>query len=92
MLGSVRDLEVANTPTHYHRLSASLVKRNDGGYHPEYNLCGTGTTCQEACGDGFQACQPTLSQETTLLCYNPDEGEICCPGGQGSASTPLIAI
>ncbi|KAK1827329.1 hypothetical protein QBC39DRAFT_362098 [Podospora conica] len=64
----------------YTSSNASLMRRQSG-YHPEFNTCGTGTTCTEACGSGFETCLAVGS--SALFCYNPRDGQTCCPGGSG---------
>ncbi len=64
---------------------ASLVGRDDRiynpGYPPEFGSCGSGTTCSDACGDGFEACNATTS--LSLFCFNKPAGQTCCPNGSG---------
>ncbi len=72
-----------------YRLNSQVIglsKREDN-YHPEYNFCGLGKSCQEACGDGFEECMST--QPATLFCHNPGAGQTCCHGGQGGASITI---
>lgn len=67
-----------------------LKAKRQSGYHPEFNNCGTGSTCEEACGDGYQTCLALGSN--ALFSYNADAGQTCCPGAQGrtSGSGPTI--
>ncbi len=38
-----------------------VQRREDGAYNPAQQFCGTGDTCPEACGDGFQrVCSPSV--------------------------------
>ncbi|KAK8080004.1 hypothetical protein PG997_007822 [Apiospora hydei] len=56
-----------------------LQRRDDGGeYQPAETLCGSGTTCAEACGKGFEQCG---SQDDQVHCFNPTVGQTCCQGG-----------
>ncbi len=52
------------------------------GYHPEFGGCSTGTTCDEACGHGFEECLSTTN--LALFCFNPGRGQKCCNDGFGS--------
>lgn len=59
-----------------------VVRRQDNsGYQPEQTVCGTGNTCAEACGAGFEAC---ASKDDSVHCYNAGAAQICCPNGSGS--------
>lgn len=52
------------------------------GYHPEFGSCGTGTTCENACGQNWLSCQASTS--LSLFCYNQaDLGQTCCENGSG---------
>ncbi|KAK3317922.1 hypothetical protein B0H66DRAFT_555828 [Apodospora peruviana] len=54
------------------------------GYHPEFGTCGSGTTCENACGGNWQSCR--ASTELSLFCYNKvDLGQTCCENGSGRA-------
>ncbi|KAK4129872.1 hypothetical protein BT67DRAFT_266968 [Trichocladium antarcticum] len=54
------------------------------GYHPEFGSCGTGTTCENACGQNWLSCQ--ASTNLSLFCYNQaDLGQTCCENGSGRA-------
>ncbi|KAK8090707.1 hypothetical protein PG994_000212 [Apiospora phragmitis] len=55
-----------------------LQRRDDGEYQPTETLCGSGTTCAEACGQGFEQCG---SQDDQVHCFNPTVGQKCCQGG-----------
>ena len=57
-----------------------LVRRVDG-YHPEFGSCGSGKTCTDACGDGWDHCNATTT--LSLFCYNPGVGQTCCGNGSG---------
>lgn len=62
-----------------------VVRRQDNpGYQPEQTVCGTGNTCAEACGAGFETC---ASKDDSVHCYNPAAAQICCPNGTGSKFT-----
>jgi len=61
--------------------SNKLLKRQSG-YHPEFGGCDyTGTTCEEACGGGYEECQ--ASTDLALFCYDPTRGQICCTDDSG---------
>jgi hypothetical protein len=51
------------------------------GYVPEQTVCGEGTTCAQACGDGYTTC---ASGDSAIHCFNPAAKETCCPNGSGS--------
>ncbi|KAK4175254.1 hypothetical protein QBC36DRAFT_331842 [Triangularia setosa] len=54
------------------------------GYHPEFGSCGSGTTCENACGANWLSCR--ASTELSLFCYNQvDLGQTCCENGSGRA-------
>jgi hypothetical protein len=54
------------------------------GYSPDFGLCGTGTTCQDACGPNWESCQ--ASTTLSLFCYNKvDLKQTCCENGSGRA-------
>ncbi|KAK1773472.1 hypothetical protein QBC45DRAFT_80442 [Copromyces sp. CBS 386.78] len=60
-----------------------VVRRQDNpGYQPEQTVCGTGNTCSEACGAGFETC---ASKDDSVHCYNPAAAQICCPNASGSS-------
>ncbi|KAK7981998.1 hypothetical protein PG996_009687 [Apiospora saccharicola] len=55
-----------------------LQRRDDGGeYQPSDTQCGSGTTCAEACGAGFEQCG---SKDDEIHCFNPKAGQTCCSG------------
>ncbi len=57
------------------------------GYHPEFGTCGSGTTCQTACGQNWDLCQASTS--LSLFCYNKvDLGQTCCENGSGRELRP----
>lgn len=59
-----------------------VVRRQDNpGYQPEQTVCGSGNTCSEACGAGFETC---ASRDDSVHCYNPAAAQICCPNASGS--------
>jgi hypothetical protein len=62
-------------------IGGSLVKRQ-AGYHPEFGGCDMGTTCEEACGSGFEECQSSTS--LALFCFNRGRGQSCCLDDFGS--------
>ncbi|KAM7193658.1 hypothetical protein V8F20_008295 [Naviculisporaceae sp. PSN 640] len=54
------------------------------GYHPEFGTCGSGTTCENACGSNWELCEASTS--LSLFCYNKvDLGQTCCKNGSGRA-------
>ncbi|CCC08113.1 hypothetical protein SMACR_01663 [Sordaria macrospora] len=60
-----------------------VVRRQDNpGYQPEQTVCGSGNTCSEACGAGFETC---ASKDDSVHCYNPAAAQICCPNASGSS-------
>jgi hypothetical protein len=55
------------------------------GYHPEFGACGSGTTCENACGPNWESCQASTS--LSLFCYNRiDLKQTCCENGSGRGS------
>jgi hypothetical protein len=58
-----------------------LGGRQASGYQPTQTICGTGTTCQEACGSDFQQCS---SNDGQTHCFEPDKNQQCCSDGSGS--------
>ncbi|KAI0132493.1 hypothetical protein BJ170DRAFT_250389 [Xylariales sp. AK1849] len=60
-------------------------RQDDSGYHPDQTFCGTGTTCAEACGAGFEQC---ASADTQVHCYNAGASQTCCSGGTGDSCDP----
>jgi hypothetical protein len=68
-------------------LAADHVRRQSPppGYHPEFGACGSGTTCENACGPNWESCQASTS--LSLFCYNRvDLKQTCCENGSGRAS------
>jgi hypothetical protein len=59
-----------------------VQRRQDGGYSPDQALCGTGATCLEACGAGFEQC---ASDDGVVHCYNRGAEQTCCPGQTGDS-------
>ncbi|KAK3352895.1 hypothetical protein B0T25DRAFT_543064 [Lasiosphaeria hispida] len=54
------------------------------GYHPEFGTCGSGTTCENACGNDWLSCR--ASTELSLFCYNKVQlNQTCCENGSGRA-------
>ena len=52
------------------------------GYHPEFGTCGSGTTCENACGGNWITCKASTS--LSLFCYNEvDLNQTCCGNGSG---------
>ncbi|KAK1771669.1 hypothetical protein QBC33DRAFT_554831 [Phialemonium atrogriseum] len=59
-----------------------LVRRqDDAGYQPTQAVCGTGNTCAEACGAGYEACS---SSDEMVHCFNPG-AQTCCPDASGNS-------
>lgn len=65
--------------------SAALSKRS--GYNPLYDLCGTGTSCSEACGRTFIQCD---ANDGNLHCFDPNSKQTCCPNGSGRTYFSLV--
>ncbi|KAI0888983.1 uncharacterized protein GGS22DRAFT_65616 [Annulohypoxylon maeteangense] len=59
-----------------------LDRRDDGGYSPEQQFCGSGDTCDEACGKGFAQCP---SKDGIVHCFNKAGNQTCCPGKTGDS-------
>ncbi|KAK3997381.1 hypothetical protein QBC44DRAFT_93988 [Cladorrhinum sp. PSN332] len=59
-----------------------VVRREEPGYQPESAVCGSGNTCEEACGSGYQTC---ASVDSEVHCFNKDAGQICCPDKSGNS-------
>jgi hypothetical protein len=57
-------------------------RQDDGGYQPDTTLCGTGTSCAEACGAGFAQCSST---DGAVYCYDAGNSQTCCPNGSGNS-------
>jgi hypothetical protein len=57
-----------------------LSRRQDGGYSPDQQFCGSGDTCAEACGAGFEQC---ASGDGEVHCFNKAAEQTCCPGQTG---------
>ena len=66
-------------------LAGHDVYRRQGplpGYHPEFGTCGSGTTCENACGGNWKLCKASTS--LSLFCYNEVElNQTCCENGSG---------
>lgn len=60
----------------------SLMRRDTNGYKPETSNCGTGNTCAEACGAGFDQC---ASNDGVAHCFNPAAKQNCCSDGSGNS-------
>lgn len=60
-----------------------LGRRQDdtSGYQPTQSVCGTGNTCAEACGAGYETCS---SSDEMVHCFNPTAQQTCCPDASGS--------
>ncbi|CAH0015443.1 unnamed protein product [Clonostachys rhizophaga] len=63
-------------------LGMSLGRRDTSGYIPDQTQCGDGTTCAEACGQGYTEC---AANGDTKHCYNPDKAQKCCGDGTGNS-------
>lgn len=61
-----------------------IGRRQASGYQPTQSQCGTGATCAEACGAGYETC---TSSDNAVHCFNPAAAETCCPDSTGSKST-----
>ncbi|KAI0014409.1 hypothetical protein F4779DRAFT_9892 [Xylariaceae sp. FL0662B] len=59
-----------------------LDRRDDDGYAPEQQFCGSGDTCAEACGKGFEQCK---SNDGVVHCFNKGAKQTCCPGLTGDS-------
>ena len=67
--------------------SSDLARRQTPppGYHPEFGTCGSGTTCENACGTNWLSCKATT--DLSLFCYNKVQlKQTCCENGSGRAS------
>lgn len=62
-------------------LSHGYIHERQSGYNPDFGSCGIGTTCSDACGDGFITCP--ANTDMALFCYNPTVGQTCCNNGDG---------
>lgn len=61
----------------------SLARRDTSGYQPEEIKCDKGgDTCATACAEGFTQCDAT---DKAIHCFNPNAGQICCPGSNGNS-------
>ncbi|OTB08158.1 hypothetical protein M426DRAFT_19303 [Hypoxylon sp. CI-4A] len=60
----------------------SLDRRQDDGYSPEQQFCGSGDTCAEACGKGFNQC---ASNDGMVHCFNKSAKQTCCPDKTGDS-------
>ncbi|KAH6895574.1 hypothetical protein B0T10DRAFT_220970 [Thelonectria olida] len=64
-------------------LGISLARRDTYGYQPEQSVCGgSGTTCAEVCGSGYEACG---SNDGNTHCFNPADNQSCCGDGSGNS-------
>ncbi|KAL2131268.1 hypothetical protein VTI74DRAFT_5323 [Chaetomium olivicolor] len=80
---------VAAEPMPYKPMNMKMSARelfgrqdNTPGYIPDQTACGTGNTCAEACGAGYETC---ASKDSQIHCFNPAAGEVCCPDKSGSS-------
>ncbi|KAK4189742.1 hypothetical protein QBC35DRAFT_128170 [Podospora australis] len=61
----------------------AIGRRQDTpGYQPEQAVCGTGSTCEEACGSGYTTCS---SSDKQVHCFNPAAAQTCCPDLSGNS-------
>ncbi|KAK3323167.1 hypothetical protein B0T19DRAFT_425312 [Cercophora scortea] len=76
-----------SSPDNHYAVARQQVHRRQGqipGYHPEFGTCGSGTTCQDACGSNWLSCN--ASTTLSLFCYNKvDLHQTCCENGSGRA-------
>ncbi|KAF2127375.1 hypothetical protein P153DRAFT_424623 [Dothidotthia symphoricarpi CBS 119687] len=63
------------------RRGDAIAKRQ--GYTPDTVLCGSGDTCEEACGAGQVECPS--SSISTLYCHDSTDGSHCCSDGSGNS-------
>ncbi|KAK4142183.1 uncharacterized protein C8A04DRAFT_13401 [Dichotomopilus funicola] len=86
-LGSAHDVKFSRWNALEANFAANGVYRRQStppGYHPEFGSCGSGTTCENACGANWESCQ--ASTGLSLFCYNKvDLGQSCCENGSGRA-------
>ncbi|ETS83157.1 hypothetical protein PFICI_05033 [Pestalotiopsis fici W106-1] len=60
-----------------------LMGRQAGaGYYPDSTACGTGDTCAEACGAGYEQCYST---DDLIHCYDLANAQTCCPNSSGDS-------
>ncbi|KAM7216958.1 hypothetical protein V8F06_007597 [Rhypophila decipiens] len=91
LLGICTSVAVEQQHQQFYRWNQPLpelgVYRRQGplpGYHPEFGTCGSGTTCENACGQNWESCKASTS--LSLFCYNKVElGQTCCENGSGRA-------
>lgn len=61
----------------------AIGRRQDTpGYQPAQAVCGTGATCEDACGNGYTTCSSTDKQ---VHCFNSLAGQTCCPDLSGNS-------
>ncbi|KAL2017338.1 hypothetical protein VTK56DRAFT_2311 [Thermocarpiscus australiensis] len=86
-LGSAQKYEFFRWNTPGSNLAAHDAYRRQTpppGYHPEFGSCGSGTTCEDACGPNWLSCE--ASTTLSLFCYNKvDLNQTCCANGSGRA-------
>ncbi|KAH9891362.1 hypothetical protein F4778DRAFT_784955 [Xylariomycetidae sp. FL2044] len=58
------------------------LDRRQEGYSPEQEICGTGNTCAEACGEGYDQC---TSSDDVIHCYDKGGKQTCCPQDTGDS-------
>ena len=98
LLAVIDSASAAADPTPYMMAMSSennpfgILKRQ--GYQPTETSCGPGTTCAESCGVGSEACDfgNNPSPAFNFYCYNPTEGEICCPNRMGRKRSLTVRV
>lgn len=65
-----------------HRMFGIGRRQDSTGYQPTQSVCGSGDTCAEACGSGYEACTST---DDVVHCYDPTAQQTCCPDGTGNS-------
>jgi hypothetical protein len=89
-LGAAQGHQVFKNTPRAHSAVDNVYRRQSPppGYHPEFGACGSGTTCENACGPNWMSCE--ASTDLSLFCYNAvDLKQTCCENGSGRGSTPL---
>jgi hypothetical protein len=64
-------------------------RQTDDGYQPENTFCGTGTTCAEACGAGFEQCGST---DAEVHCFNAAALQTCCGAASGGKACVFLNV
>jgi hypothetical protein len=93
-LASAQEYQFARWSSPEAHLAAGDVYRRQApppGYHPEFGTCGSGTTCENACGTNWITCQASTS--LSLFCYNKvDLNQTCCENGSGRTLTAAFVL